>query len=323
MSHPAGTKERSWSLIEGDAITAMRAMAACSVDAVITDPPYGIGFRREQWDTPTTTSTTKNPFEAWTCEWASECLRVLKPGGHLIAFGAPRTAHRLAAGVEDAGFELRDQLVWLYGSGVPKSRLHAGRASQLKPAYEPILLARKPLDGTLSNNEARWGTGRLSIDASRLTPDQGTSMGRWPANVTTSHDIDCRTQQCATSCPVAMLETKHTGSSRFFYCAKPSRAERDDGCQHLPARQIRIYGPRMPRPRRNTHPTVKPVALMRWLIRLACPVDGVVLDPFAGSGSTGVAGAREECRFVGIEQDPGYARIARARLRQTDPGGSG
>ncbi len=312
-----------WELSEADTFKRLATLPARSVDAVVTDPPYGIGFRGEAWDSRDIRASHAGAeqsggeaFERWTERWASECLRVLKPGGYLVAFGAPRTAHRLAVGLEDAGFELRDQLAWLYGSGVPKTRLHQGRSSTLKPGHEPILLARAPLTGTLTANEATWGTGRLGIDEARLPADSPTGTGRWPCNVTLTHPAACLPAHCASACPVSQLDRSRPRSrpSRFFYCPKPTLAERDAGCQSLPARTIGIYGKGSSKPRRNTHPTVKPLALMGWLVRLVCPPGGVVLDPFTGSGSTGVAAIAEKRRFLGIERDPDYAEIARARL---------
>jgi site-specific DNA-methyltransferase (adenine-specific) len=304
----------------GDAIEQMGSLAAESVDAVVTDPPYGLGLRGAAWDTPSLdipsgARSAMEAFEEWTTAWADECLRLLKPGGYLVAFGAPRTVHRLAAGIEDAGFELRDQLLWLYGGGVPKTALRNGRSSQLKPAYEPIVLARKPPHGDLDANETRYATGRLGIDDTRI-PRSDTPAGRWPANVTLSHTSDCGKRTCSRTCPVRLLDRQRPDvqPSRFFYCAKASRAERDAGCETLPSRRMRIYGNRNTRPRRNTHLTVKPIALMRWLTRLTCPPGGLVLDPFAGSGSTGIAALQERRRFLGIEREPSYARIARARI---------
>ncbi len=319
-SHLPGAQ--GWALIEADAVKALPRLAARSVDAVVTDPPYGIDFGGARWDGRDIRDMfaglpAGEAFERWTGLWAAECLRVLKPGGHLLAFGSPRTAHRLAAGLEDAGFELRDTLMWLYGQGVPKDRLRDGRASQLKPGYEPVLLARAPLQGSISKNEAMWGTGRLGIDESRLPPDREDIAGRWPANVAITHTDACATV-CTPDCPVLHLDCAQpaTRPSRFFYCAKPSRQERDSGCDHLPARKTTtVYGMTAAHPRRNTHPTVKPVALMAWLIKLACPPGGTVLDPFTGSGTTGVATLQAQRRFIGVERDSGYARIARARLR--------
>jgi site-specific DNA-methyltransferase (adenine-specific) len=313
-SHPLGA--RPWKLVRGDALDLLPTLAARSVDAVVTDPPYGIGFRAESWDRPARTHgrSPAETFEEWTRVWARECLRILKPGGHLFAFGAPRTAHRLASGLENAGFELRDQLLWLYGSGVPKGRLVEGRSSTLKPAYEPIVLARAPLDGVHTANERAWRTGRLGIDEARIASSDG--RGRWPCNVALGHASGCRPKRCARSCAVSLLDRSRPAirPSRFFYCAKPSARERDTGCEALPAKSVPIYGQGGKVPRRNTHPTVKPVGLMRWLIRLACPADGLVLDPFTGSGSTGVAALREGRQFLGAERDPAYAQIARARL---------
>jgi DNA modification methylase len=311
--------ESRFELIEGNALEELRELGAASVDAVVTDPPYGIGLNKEAWDGRDIRRAAKRAsgdsvpeaFECWTTLWAAECLRVLKPGGHLLAFGAPRTVHRLAAGIEDAGFELRDQLLWLYGSGVPKNGLENGRSSTLKPAYEPVVLARAPLAGTLAENEAAWGTGTLGIDEARLP-----ASGRWPTNVALSHRSSCRDECCIGGCPVRLLDRSRPTHrpSRFFYCSKPSRSEREAGCDALPGKVVRIYSKGATRPRRNTHPTVKPVDLMGWLVRLVCPPGGLVLDPFAGSGSTGVAALREGRRFLGIERDSEYAQIARARL---------
>ena len=285
-----------WRLLQGDALEVLRALRAGSVDAVITDPPYALGLRDTTWDRPSLEPENGDRaadgvrFAAWTTEWARLCIRALKPGGYLIAFGAPRTVHRLASGVEDAGLELRDQLIWLYGSGVPKDRVRNGRSSTLKPAYEPIVLARKPLVGTLDGNERRFGTGRLGINDARV-PSRGRATGRWPCNVTLSHEPTCTALACDARCAVALIDQSRPNvrPSRFYYCAKASRSERDAGCQALPAQRMRVYGSKDTRPRRNTHPTVKPVALMRWLARLGCPPGGHVLDPFTGSGSTGIA----------------------------------
>jgi len=310
--------DQGWRLVRAEAIEFLASEAPHSVDAVVTDPPYGIGFGGERWDSLRRAdgSSSGEAFEAWTRAWATACLRTLKPGGFLVAFGAPRTVHRLAAGIEDAGFELRDQLVWLYGSGIPKTALVEGRSSTLKPAYEPIVLARAPLIGNHTLNEESWGTGRLGIDHARI-PAPGAPRGRWPCNVALSHASRCRASGCVRTCAVSLIDRAHPRAQpcRFFYCAKPSFAEREAGCEPLAARRMRIYGRGGSRPRRNTHPTVKPVELMRWLLRLVCPPGGVVLDPFAGSGSTGIAALAEVRRFLGVEQDASYFRIARARLQ--------
>jgi DNA modification methylase len=300
---------QSWGLIEADALLLLARLPDHSVDAVITDPPYGIGISGHAWDgadirraAGTQVGTDSEAFQRWTRVWASEAKRVLKPGGHLLAFGAPRTFHRLVAGIEDAGLEVRDQLLWLYGTGVPKAPLPKGLGTTLKPAYEPILLVRAPLQGTTKANLESWGTGALNIEAARVGETR-----YWPANVALSHAPDC---------PARLLDNPGEGPSRLFYCAKTARSEREAGCERLPARLVQIYnGPEHP-PRlvHNTHPTVKPLELMRWLVRLAVPPNGVVLDPFAGSGSTGIAAVLEGRVFLGIERQGEYVDIACARL---------
>jgi site-specific DNA-methyltransferase (adenine-specific) len=251
-------------------------------------------------------------FQAYSEDWAEHCLRVLKPGGHIVAFGSPRTFHRLASGLEDAGFELRDTLSWLYSTGMVTARqLPDGAGSKLKPAWEPILLARKPPAGPIITNVQRHGTGALNVDACRHD-------NRYPANLLLGHDSACAEAGCADGCAVAAVD-EETGRpvGRFFYSAKASRCERDAGCENLPAGPLERFqyaqGPN-PRPVRNPHPTVKPIALMRWLVSLITPIDGLVLDPFCGSGSTGAAAALEHRRFLGIEAEAQYIPVAHARL---------
>jgi hypothetical protein len=249
---------------------------------------------------------------------AAECRRVLKPGGHLLAFGAPRTFHRLVAGIEDTGLEVRDQLLWLNGQGLPKSRrLPGGLGTTLKPAYEPILLARAPLSGRVADNLEVFGTGALNIDAARIT-SSGIPAGFWPANVALSHTLTCRAGTCKSDCPVSLVDRGQTVGppSRLFFCAKASRAEREAGCEQLPKRSVQLYTGKRHSPRlvRNLHPTVKPLELMRWLVRLTCPPGGLVLDPFTGSGSTGAAAVLEDRLFLGIEREPEYVDIACARM---------
>lgn len=366
----------------GECIAVMRGMADCSVHAIVTDPPYGLGFMGKGWD-------ALPPGRAW----AEECLRVLRPGGHLLAFGGTRTYHRLACAVEDAGFEIRDCLAWLYGSGFPKSHNLKdewdGWGTALKPAHEPIVMARKPLIGTVAANVLEHDTGALNVEACRVaTTDDlnggaysaerkpsdsewvahgGTihsstgreyeqPAGRWPANVLLDPEaaalLDEQTGELTSGANPRRRGADTTraaygefggqekcaaprgidsgGASRFFYVAKASSRERNAGLERFEARAINITeghgrgpvntskksdgGVRENRPRQNTHPTVKPIALMRWLVRLVTPPGGVVLDPFAGSGTTGCACALEGFEFVGVEREPEYVEIANARI---------
>lgn len=309
---------KRWALIQADSLVMLPELPAESIDAVITDPPYGIGIVGEQWDGGKLAQAPA--FQEWTAEWAAAVLRTLKPGGWLAAFGTPRTFHRLVAGVEDAGFEIRDQVLWLYGQGVPKHRRADGLSSCLKPAYEPVLLARKPLVGTLDVNLTAHGTGALQIDAARVPrPDGG--RGFWPANIALSHRSRCRSARCEPDCPATLIDRDArrdgNGISRLFYTPKANRKEREAGCEDLPLLEVPIY-PRgnasTARLVHNVHPTVKPLELMRWLTRLVCPQGGTVLDPFTGSGSTGAAGVLEGRRFLGIERDARYVPIAGARI---------
>jgi DNA modification methylase len=318
---------QSWGLIEADALMLLAKLPDACVDAIVTDPPYGIALGGEAWDgrdirraagAKHERLSAAEALERWTLCWAREARRVLKPGGHMVAFGAPRTFHRLTCGVEDAGLEIRDQLLWLNAQGLPKSRrLPGGLATALKPAYEPILLARAPLAGTAPQNLAAWGTGALNIDAARITPSE-TPVGFWPANVTISHAASCREGACQPDCPATLIDGERTVRlpSRLFFAAKVPRREREAGCEQVPERSVQLYtGTRhSPRVVRNVHPTVKPISLMRWLVRLICPPGGLVLDPFTGSGSTGAAAVMEDRLFLGVEREPEYIDIACARL---------
>ncbi|HSR94760.1 MAG TPA: site-specific DNA-methyltransferase [Solirubrobacterales bacterium] len=327
----AGKPERSEEvrLLEGDCLEVLSKLEPESVDAIVTDPPYGIGFQHERWDSTAIREAAAqaghdrlNPneaFEAWCRIWGAECRRVMKPGAFIAAFGSPRTYHRLACGVEDAGLEIRDTLMWLYSEGMSKSRHYGdGRSTTLKPAYEPIVLARRGLDGTTEETLARHGTGALNAEACKVE-------GRHPANVIFGHDQGCDEESCTPSCPVAAADVcaqegrSRLEPSRFLYCPKASRAERDAGCESLPRRALDLFpnaqkGGKKPAAARNPHPTVKPLALMRWLVRLLCPPGGVVLDPTVGSGTTGAATVLEGRRFVGIELEPAYMEIAQARI---------
>lgn len=317
-------------LLEGDCLEVLGELEPESVDAIVTDPPYGIGFQNEHWDsrylqeaaarTGRDRLTPNEAFEVWARIWAEGCRRVLKPGGFLAAFGSPRTFHRLACGIEDAGLEIRDTLMWLYGTGMSKSRHYpGGRATTLKPAFEPIVLARNGLDGTTEETIARHGTGALMTESCRVE-------GRHPANVILGHAFDCDEEGCATGCAVAEADgcvgegRARLAPSRFLYCPKASRAERDAGCERLPKRALDLFpNAGTSGDARNFHPTVKPLELMRWLVRLLCPPGGLVLDPTTGSGTTGAAAVLEGRRFVGIELEPAYIEIAAARIAHHSP----
>lgn len=337
---------RRWHIRQADCLRALPRLNPDSIDTVITDPPYGISFNNMKWDTPRRLDPARpagrlrsreNPsvaFQRFCAEWTHQCLRVLKPGAHLAAFAAPRTAHLLACGLEEAGFELRDTLMWIQGQGYPGSRaISPGRGTGLKPAYEPIILARKPVEGTLDHTLAKYGTGALNISTCRITdtatkqcpgerrtrrkPYSANPEGRWPANVQLSHDKRCNPTRCHHDCPVKILGERH----RFFYCAKVSQRERNAGCEQLPRRTVQTFKlsaleeqQAEDNPVANIHPTVKPIELMRWLVRLLTPNGGLVLDPFTGSGSTGAAAVLEGARFLGIEREPDYIPIARARI---------
>jgi site-specific DNA-methyltransferase (adenine-specific) len=379
-------------LHHGDCLDVLRTLPDCSVDAVVTDPPYGLSFMGKKWD-----------YDVPSQEIWAECLRVLKHGGHLLAFAGTRTQHRMAVRIEDAGFEIRDMIAWVYGSGFPKShdvskaidkaaeaerevvqtipdrwagkgqvfqranqqeaelvnitapateaaKQWQGWGTALKPALEPITVARKPLIGTVAENVLQHGTGAINVDGGRVAfvsdadrrestaknqhADFGTqpmtnnnvygdySMiqpanynppGRWPANFI--HDGSEEVVGLFPDTKSGFMRGGEKASkglgmfgggqsnadtygdsgsaARFFYCAKASKRDRDEG---------------------NNHPTVKPTDLMRYLCRLVTPPNGTVLDPFMGSGSTGKAAALEGFSFIGIEREAEYVTIAQARI---------
>jgi site-specific DNA-methyltransferase (adenine-specific) len=382
----------------GNSLEVLKEFPDNSVDSIVTDPPYGLSsFDEKKIRTTLTTWLTNDPayipegkgfmgkdwdgFVPPPAIW-SEVFRVLKPGGHLICFAGTRTVDLMTISLRLAGFEIRDTIMWLYGSGFPKShdvskaldkqagaerelirtpitpkstagkglsnelderpRLtkarevgyheHAGNTpatdlakqwhgwgTAIKPAHEPAVLARKPLTGTVADNVLTWGTGALNIDGCRVATDDDLNggsygnttrevdqyfngkkpggagqfvqpSGRWPANVILDE-----------SAGEALDEQSDATPSRFFYTAKASKAEREAGLDASDARA-------------NHHPTVKPIALMRYLVRLVTPPNGVVLDPFMGSGSTGCAAVLEGMQFIGIELSEEYKEIAEKRI---------
>ena len=398
-------KNERYRLMLGDCLDVMKSMPDNSVDSIVTDPPYGLSFMGKKWDYDVPS------VEAW-----AECLRILKPGGHLLSFAGTRTQHRMAVNIEDAGFEIRDMvsflydtnetaqalieslspeqlklldasfgrdgmLGWGYGSGFPKSHNLVGDmqgwGTALKPAMEPITVARKPFKGTISANVMKHGTGAINIDKCRVgsevvsTHSRGTNgafpkrpgettaeesgrkkdqregldhserIGRWPANLI--HDgsqevLALFPANAGAAAPVKGTEDSaastgnvtgkrarvkgafHADSgsaARFFYCAKATRKERNEGLQD-PGPQFK-HGATLRKventtTKGNTHPTVKPIDLMAYLLRLVTPPGGIPFDPFMGSGSTGVAAMREGFQFIGIEREEQYLEIARARI---------
>jgi len=341
----------TYSILQGDCLAVLKTLPDNSVDSVVTDPPYGISFMNKKWDHDVPS------IDVW-----KECLRVLKPGGHMLVACGTRTQHRMVAPIEDAGFEIRDVITWLYGSGFPKSlniskaidkeaghlrkssyipnngnevfgsgmgggRWNApseppatdaakqweGFGTAIKPAVEFWTLCRKPLsESTVAKNVLKHGTGGLNVDGCRVeTADvvtnhsrssvsavskgkygdssaQGThqtdgqALGRFPSNLILDEEA-----------AAALDEQSGTSAARFFYCAKSSKSDRGEG---------------------NVHPTCKPTSLMAYLCKLITPPGGLVLDPFAGSGSTGVGALREGFNFAGIEREAEYVTIIETRL---------
>jgi site-specific DNA-methyltransferase (adenine-specific) len=424
-------------IYQGNNLDILPELQSNSVDSIVCDPPYELGFMGKSWD---------NSGIAYSVELWTQCLRVLKPGGHLLAFGGTRTWHRLAVAIEDAGFEIRDNIAWLYGSGFPKSHniskaidkmtgaerkvigqtrkgLIPGQSSfvnanqmrdsaditapvtdeakkwdgwgtALKPAHEPIVVARKPVIGTVAENVLKHGVGAINIDETRIgfaseedrkesttknqhadfgtlpptgnytfgdysmvQPKNYDPIGRWPANIILDeHTAKLLDEQSGISKSISanrglrysgnhgglageIKEYKqgtdgirgHSdsgGASRFFYVAKASKRDRNEGLDQLPEIQMgrnqssldggKILtgsGNERSNTKQNFHPTVKPTALMQYLIRLVTPQGGVVLDPFAGSGSTGKAAILEGKRFIGIEITAEYLPIIEGRLK--------
>jgi len=387
-------------LIHGDCMAALRELPDACVDSIVTDPPAGISFMGKAWDGD---KGGRKQWTAWLAGVAAECLRVLKPGGHALVWALPRTSHWTATALEDAGFEVRDCLTHLFGTGFPKSldfatetvrdenghkydRTRAefigtpyadgGWGTALKPASEHWWLVRKPLVGTVAANVLGWGTGALNVDGCRIGDggqlkweqprDMGyhggsdagavaatsSALGRWPANVILDPEaaamldeqsgdrgggygvrgkgsLEGRTSYAMPGQGQVVGYGDSGGASRFFYVAKPSTKEREAGTEGLPRKAAaelvdreegsagmgpRAGAGRTSKGRANHHPTVKSIALMRWLVRLITPPGGLVLDPFCGSGTTGCACVLEGFSFIGIEQDAEYVRIADARI---------
>lgn len=405
-------------LLNGDNIELLKNLPDNSVDSVITDPPYGLSFMNKKWD-----------HQVPSVDFWKEVYRVLKPGGHVLSFGGTRTYHRMTVNIEDAGFEIRDQIMWLYGSGFPKSHnigksvdkirgneREGGSVSKreidgnsyqgnkerydvepskgtsewegwgtaLKPANEPICVARKPLsEKTVALNVLKWGTGGINIDGCRVEADNkmiehlekygngyggdGTSMfgtnketkiygsteGRFPANIILDEEAGMALDEQSGESKSSKSNMKSAqsgnndgrynwnngdknnfesvrghndkgGASRFFYCPKVSKKERNAGCDELEDKVIEgrdagqderaVAFKKRPTPTKNIHPTVKPISLMAYLVRLVTPPNGIVLDPFMGSGSTGCAAVKEGFRFCGMEMDEEYFKIATKRI---------
>jgi site-specific DNA-methyltransferase (adenine-specific) len=368
-------------VLEGDCLIKLKELSNNSIDSIVTDPPYELGFMGKSWD---------NTGIAFNVAVWKECLRVLKPGGHMIAFSGSRTYHRMAVAIEDAGFEIRDQIMWVYGSGFPKS-LNVGKAlpdwqgwgTALKPAHEPMVLARKPLDKkTVAENVMAYGTGGLNIDGSRVGTndnlnggayakdgterDDGWGMqrggagdfeqpqGRFPANFI--HDgsdevvaLFPNSNGAGGSTPNVKVtgfgdgigngttiytpndrKEFNSGSgsaARFFYCAKASKKDRNEGLEGFalvrkvfmatkngtgePSKGLERF---TTEPSANHHPTVKPTSLMQYLVRLVTPPNGIVLDPFLGSGSTAKAATLLGFKWIGCEITPEYIPIIKARV---------
>ena len=365
-------------LLNGDCIEEMQKMIdeGAQVDSVVTDPPYELGFMGKSWD------STGIAFQKETWELA---YQLLKPGGHLLAFSSSRTYHRMAVAIEDAGFEIRDQIMWLYGSGFPKS-LNIGKTvdkkqgndrevlgtkitnvgmqgnnfkrgsksgevevtkgnsewegwgTALKPAHEPIVMARKPLsEKSIADNVLKHGTGGINIDGCRIKGDTniktrvrkaGSEFGQnsgWNdhKNVDTTYDPS------KGRFPANVM---HDGIeedwARYFYCPKTSKSERNVGLDDLPDVIHKTVFKKIYRtsastkevnPIKNNHPTVKPQELMKYLCRLVTPKNGTVLDPFMGSGSTGMAAKDEGFDFIGIEKEKEYFKIAEKRIEAVSP----
>lgn len=338
----------------GDCIEVMRSLPDASVHAVVTDPPYGLEFMGKDWDSSDgfrrslnaagvgrdnvfgrTSSSPEyksdSTFQRWCEAWARECLRILKPGGHLLAFGGSRTWHRLAGGVEDAGFEIRDSIAWLYGSGFPKSRNLSdeweGWGTALKPSFEPIVVGRKPLLGTVSANMLAHGTGALNIDANRVAfaSEANDAKGRWPTNVLLDESQAVDLDEQAPVAPSDAHPRRPNPSDGYGggWRAQPGMViglddPRSGASRFFPTFRYEAKAPSSERPEAGgvQHPTVKPLDLMRWLVRLVASPGAVILEPFAGSGTTLEACLIEGFDVIGIERDETYLPLIVSRIRK-------
>ena len=390
-------------LINDDCLSALKTIPDNCIDSLVTDPPAGISFMGKEWDSD---RGGRDGWIKWMSEVMRECLRVMKPGAHGLVWAIPRTSHWTATALEDAGFEVRDVITHLFGSGFPKSldvskaidkaagaerevvaekkklqsyganevfgdgpnkggiqkitapatdaaKQWQGWGTALKPASEHWILVRKPCaEKTIAANVLEWGTGGLNIDDSRIGSgghlkwekprDMGymrgsdagpvgaleSTQGRFPANLVLSHSKYCTDNQCDIECAIKALdEQSGQSASRFFYCAKISTSERNAGLDEMPSKELaRSNGAQKSGSGdrtgsfnhvqivKNHHPTVKPKKLMSYLCKLITPPGGVVLDPFMGSGSTGIAAKSENFDFVGIEKESEYFQIAQTRI---------
>lgn len=403
----------------GDCLEVMKQIPDNSVDTIITDPPYGLKFMGKKWD-----------YDVPSVEIWKECLRITKPGATLLSFAGSRTQHRMAVNIEDAGWALKDVIMWMFATGFPKataigvqidkklgkereiigfkkydfhakgtclnwggcndtrivnitipatkeSKLWEGwKGHSLKPAYEPIILAMKPNDGSYAENALKYGVAGLNIDGGRIpyiseedkniggrnkpTASEKTmygrqsylesktkaehssanDKGRFPANIIWECCCDETIKESMgviihtnPECPCYMLDKQKEGASRFFYIAKTNKSERNKGCENLPKKQKIFNGQSQESSKdlkdvekrfttqatSNSHPTVKPLKLMKYLCNLTkTPTGGVVLDPFMGSGTTGVACKLLGRRFIGIEISEEYMKIAKERIENAN-----
>ncbi len=337
-------ERESIKIIHDDCLNHMRIMEGNSIDCVLTDPPYGLSFMSKKWD-----------YQLPALEIWQELYRICKPGAPFLCFGGTRTYHRLACLIEDAGFEIRDCIMWIYGSGFPKSHNFGkklnedwkGYGTALKPAYEPILVCMKPNQGTFAQNSEAWRVAGINIYDCRIgttirrpsspnktgigyktknkngieyknsvtTSDWDRKKGRWPANIIFDEAA------------AKILDEQSNSASTFFYCAKASSNERNAGCEEFPLKKAGIKNlsgrgfsetdPYKEIFMKNNHPTVKPQKLLQYLLKLIMPPnpEAIVLDLFLGSGSTLVAAKTLGYNALGIEKEAEYVEIAKARIK--------